>query len=380
MALIVAGFGCGSTARGGEAALEGAAPEPNGTPSALDEADGKEPTSPREGAPRVDRAAASPSRSAAKEPAASIKPTSIKPTSNEPTSNESSEGRAPSPSVSLGSPNYGSLEGAVALPRRAPGLRYNPRRKDSARYGTAEMIAALVRAAAVVHRQMPGGEVTINDLGYEAGGPIEHHGSHQSGRDVDVLFYYLDAEGEPTASVGAPVEPNGRAMDYRDLADPSDDVPLRIDLPRTWLFVQALIEDQEVALQRIFLVEHVRSLLLDHAERSGAPASAIERFAEMTCQPSYPHDDHFHFRFFCDPGDIPLGCRDTQPIYPWHRAALAERDLEPQLADGRRKKAKITTDAEARSAAGPLHEDVIALLDRRKAWSERPRPGRRYCR
>ena len=27
------------------------------------------------------------------------------------------------------------------------------------------------------------------------GGPIPHHGSHRSGRDVDVLFYLLDREG-----------------------------------------------------------------------------------------------------------------------------------------------------------------------------------------
>jgi len=29
--------------------------------------------------------------------------------------------------------------------------------------------------------------VTINDLSHEHGGPIPHHRSHQSGRDVDLL-------------------------------------------------------------------------------------------------------------------------------------------------------------------------------------------------
>ena len=103
--------------------------------------------------------------------------------------------------------------------------------------------------------------VTINDLSYEQGGPIPHHRSHQSGRDVDVLFYQLGPDGKPIESVGAFFDRSGAGVDFRDLADPSDDVALQLDIPRTWLFLQALIEDDDAQLQDIFVAEHLRSSL-----------------------------------------------------------------------------------------------------------------------
>jgi len=286
-------------------------------------------------------------------------------------------------STSHGGPNDGSLEGAVALPLRGPGFRFNPRRSTDARFGTVEMVQALMAAAARVHEELPGGELTINDLGYASGGPIPHHGSHRAGRDVDTLFYLLGADGEPLPSVGAPLDPAGEGTDYRDLAVPADDVPLRIDLPRTWLFVQALIEQESASpVQRIFVVEHLRTMLLDHARQHGAPALVIERFADLTCQPSYPHDDHFHIRFFCSAEDIPDGCEDSAPIYPWRRADLREEGVRPVPHRPRpdRPMAPTTTDEEARAAAGELHPSVTAFLERREAWSDAPHPGRRWCR
>lgn len=284
------------------------------------------------------------------------------------------------PSVSMGSPNYGDLRNGVPLPIQGRGFVHNARRRREARYGTREMVDALVSAAAVVARELPGGELTINDLGFETGGPISQHGSHQAGRDVDVLFYLLDAEGSPRAGVGAPIDPEGRGTDYRDLAVPDDDLALRIDLPRTWRFVQALIEDEDAALQRIFVVEHLRSMLLAHAQAIGAPAQAIERFGEMTCQPSAPHDDHFHFRFYCSDSDIGEGCEDKTPIFGWRRRQLAALGLEATMAGPRRRRAPTTSAAEARAAAGELHPSVVAFLELREAWSRKPHPGRAYCR
>lgn len=294
------------------------------------------------------------------------------------------EGRvAPgSASTSIGSPNHGRLEGGVPLPEKGPGFRFNPRRDPAARFGTAEVVSALVRAAGAVHREMPGGELTVNDLSYEKGGDIPHHGSHRSGRDVDVLFYLQDESGAPLPSVGAPLDPRGRGVDFKDLGDPGDDVPVQLDTPRTWRFVQALLEDREAHLQRIFVAEHLRAILLGHARRTGAPRRAVQRFAHLTCQPSYPHDDHFHFRFFCTPEDIRKGCEDALPIYPWHRRHLREAGVQPVRARPRPRapKPKVTTHEEAREEAGPMHEDVVAWLDEREAWLNKPHPGRPYCR
>ena len=286
-------------------------------------------------------------------------------------------------STSIGGPNDGRVEGAVALPLRGPGFRFNPRRSARARYGTVEMVQALVAAAARVEAEMPGGELVVNDLGYEEGGPIPHHGSHRAGRDVDTLFYLVDAEGTPLPSVGAPIDPRGEGTDYRDLSDPADDVPLRVDLGRTWLFVQALLElDGDSPVQRIFVVEHLRSRLLEHARAADAPEAIVERFADLTCQPSYPHDDHFHIRFFCSPEDIGHGCEDAAPLYPWRRRALGAEGVDPIRHRPRpdRPMAPVTTEAEAQAAAGELHPSVRAFLERRKAWSAPPHPGRPWCR
>lgn len=284
-------------------------------------------------------------------------------------------------STSLRNPNDGSLVGGVPLPLRAPGLRFNPARDSAARYGTVEVVRALLEAAARVERELGGLPVTINDLSLEDGGPIAHHRSHQSGRDVDTLFYQLGPDGEPIESVGAFFDPRGQGIDFRDLANPDDDVALTFDVARTWLFLQALIESQHAELQSILVAEHLRALLLDHARRVEVPSETIQRFEALTCQPTYPHDDHFHFRFFCAADDIAKGCRDSEPVYPWQLQRLAAAGARPLPLAPKRKQAssKIVTHEEARESAGQMDAEVERWLDRREDWIEKPHPGRPYC-
>ncbi len=288
-------------------------------------------------------------------------------------------------STSIGGPNDGSVEGSVALPMRGPGFRFGPARDPAARHGTVEMVQSLVRAAAYVDARLPGSELTINDLGLVRGGAIPHHASHRSGRDVDVLFYVLDEEGRPRAGIGAPIEPDGSGTDYRDLAVAEDDRPIRIDVPRSWAFVEAVLGGAPVegaVVQRIFVVEHVRTMLLAHARSVGAQAELVRRFEEVTCQPSYPHDDHFHLRYFCTAEDLRAGCTESAPLYPWHLQAMRAEGVRPSLQVVRpdRPRATIVTEAEARAGAGEMHADVVAFLARRDAWAQQPHPGRRYCR
>lgn len=289
---------------------------------------------------------------------------------------------AGSVSTSIGGPNDGHLEGGVPLPFLAPGLESNPRRPNATAYwGTIEMIRAIVRAAAAVDAELPGSILHVNDLGFREGGSIPHHGSHRAGRDVDILFYVLDMSGEVRRPLGVPIEPDGHGTDFGDLLDPADDVDMRLDVPRTWRLVQALVLDEEALVQRIFLVEHVRAMLLAHAEATHAPQAAIDRFAEVTCQPGVPHDDHLHVRFFCTNEDLAAGCADSTPMYPWRRRQLREAGLEPVMAEPREREPSDTTSAaEAEAAAPPMHDAVRAFLDRRELWSVRPHPGRPYCR
>ncbi|HEX6239410.1 MAG TPA: penicillin-insensitive murein endopeptidase, partial [Polyangiales bacterium] len=199
-------------------------------------------------------------------------------------------------STSLGSPTNGRVLGSVALPLEGPGFRFNSRRDSGARYGTVEVIGTIERAASTVRGRFPDSELVVNDIGLAEGGTIPHHGSHRAGRDADILFYLRGDDGAPTPSVGAPLDPAGIGFDFKELSDPADDVRVHFDAERTWHFVAALLEDAEARVQRIFVVEHLRSALLAAARRAHAQAETVARFEDVTCQPSYPHDDHLHVR------------------------------------------------------------------------------------
>jgi penicillin-insensitive murein endopeptidase len=279
------------------------------------------------------------------------------------------------------------LQGAVAFPLAGPGFRFNPKRPQQARYGTVELVQAIIRAASTVQAEMPGSELVVNDLSLEHGGRIRQHGSHQNGRDVDILFYMLDERSQPVPAVGVPYDPSGHGTDFKDLTKEEDDQPVQIDLPRTWRFIQALLTSSGESIQRIFLAEHLRGLLLREAERVQAPLVWRERFGMLTCQPEVPHDDHLHMRLYCSPEDLAEGCLDTPPIYPWHEAALAKLGLSPRLErpeDRARRRGDVaertTSVAEARDAAGPMHWKVKQFLDQREHWAKPPRTGRPYCR
>lgn len=289
----------------------------------------------------------------------------------------------PEVSTSIGGPSEGRLEGGVPLPLHGPGYRFDPRKSPERRHGTVELVQALVRATGSVHERMPGNDLTIGDLSMPEGGEIAGHASHRSGRDVDVMFYLLDDDDRPFGGKPIPLEPDGTGHDYNDLADGSDDVRVHLDVPRTWLFVEALLSDPGVAINRIYVVEHVRETLLAHARKSQAPGAIIERFGHVTCQPRFPHDDHMHIRAYCTPEDIAAGCLDTKPLYPWHQAALREAGVSPVIAGPpKASRPKLTSVKQAREKAAEkqeLHPDVKAFLDRREAWAKKPRSGRKYC-
>lgn len=288
--------------------------------------------------------------------------------------------------TSKGQPAYGQLENSVELPASGPGFIANPKRPAEARFAAVPLLQTLLKAAADVGTEEPEAPLVINDLSLANGGPIPHHGSHQNGRDADVLFFVRHANGQPRRAVGVPIAPDGTGTDYRDLSTAEDDVPVVLDVPRTWRLMRALIEHGGDQLQRIFIVEHVRDMLLAEARRVDAPAPVRERFAMLACQPGTPHDDHMHLRFYCTAHDLAQGCEDTGPTYPFRRKALAQLDLKPRLAgpvpkaEKKKAAARTVTPEQARKAAGPMDEAVVRFLDARKAWLDKSTPPRRYCR
>lgn len=263
------------------------------------------------------------------------------------------------------------------------GFVFDPGKDPKRRHGTIELVGSLVTAAGRVAEQIPGGLLTVGDLSLIDGGELVGHATHRNGRDVDVRFYLTDAHGEPVASKAIPIEPDGSGTDYGDLADGADDVRVQLDAPRTWAFMAALLSQPEARINRIYVVEHVRSLLLEQARTVGADAELVERFGHVTCQPRFPHDDHMHIRFYCSLDDIDAGCEDTEPVYPWHQRYLSSQGRALRLPTPHARGGEVTSVAEAEAKArrkyGRFHPEVTAFLKRRKGWTSKPHPGRPYC-
>jgi penicillin-insensitive murein endopeptidase len=213
-------------------------------------------------------------------------------------------------SVSRGRTNGGRIVEPAAIPDEGDGFR-TPFiwRSRGYRYGTDELVDLIVGAGRRVAAALPGGTLAVADLSPLRGGRSRQHQSHQSGRDVDLLFYVTDPVGVPmNVEVMRRFGPGGVSTDDRWVKG----TPLRFDVARNWELVKALLTAPEAEVQYIFLYEPLAILLLDHARASGEPDSMVELARSALLQPgdSAPHDDHFHVRIFCSESDSNLGCVD----------------------------------------------------------------------
>jgi penicillin-insensitive murein endopeptidase len=194
----------------------------------------------------------------------------------------------------MGYANGGSLANGVRL-IESETVRYLPGRPHH--HGTEELVGLVRRAAASVARSHPGSRLTVGDLSDHDGGPIGHHASHQSGRDVDLSFYVSDERGRPRLADDY-LSFNGRG---RPIAGGA----LRFDVARNWALVSALLEDPSVQVEHVFVSNPLRALLIAHARASGARPMTLVRAQLVLHQPvgALPHSNHFHVRIACPPGD-----------------------------------------------------------------------------
>lgn len=209
------------------------------------------------------------------------------------------------PSTSIGSPQRGRLEDAAELPEAGPGYRFQTMRGNPrARFGTDEMVAMLQAAAARVDEEAPGSTLIIEDLSLENGGRISGHGSHRSGRDVDVRYYAVDEDGAPRSGRSVSFRRNGRARNGA-----------RFDVQRNWLFIQSALESEHADVQYIFIYRPLEILLLEYAAEAGASEALLEEAARKMMPPGggprvSPHADHMHIRILCSAEDEAQGCRN----------------------------------------------------------------------
>jgi penicillin-insensitive murein endopeptidase len=179
-------------------------------------------------------------------------------------------------------------------------------------YGTWELVQLLERAARRVAFRTPGVKLSIGEISREAGGKIDGHRSHESGRDVDVGFYLRRTDGSSYYTYSfAPLDARGRGQPPNQY--------LRFDDARNWELVSKLISDGDARVQYIFVHAAMRQRLLDEAVRRGATPGLIERAKVALVQPARgnPHNSHFHVRIYCAPADQGV-CNDRGPFWPWY--------------------------------------------------------------
>ena len=179
--------------------------------------------------------------------------------------------------MSLGSPNAGALLNGVQATENE---LYKPVSPGGA-WGTQETLDFLATALGRVHEQFPGTTpLALGDISGKNGGPWHPHISHQSGRDVDIAYFYND---------GAGWYARGTAKN--------------LDLARNWAFVRALITETDVDL---ILIDHsIQVLLEDYAKQHGEDPgwlSGIFRGVPGKLRPiirhAPGHATHIHIRFF----------------------------------------------------------------------------------
>lgn len=193
---------------------------------------------------------------------------------------------------SVGKPWAGKLRRGTRMPR---GRGYLIRRPHRA-FGAAHVVDHLRDAIVAVREDHPRVHtLAIGDLSAQRGGAITEHRSHQSGRDVDVGFFYKRKPAAyPAEFVGA--------------------TAANLDRAATWdlLVAFARTADEADGVQAIFCDYDVQGLLYDWALDRGVDEAYLDRLFQ------YPegksggdglvrhephHDDHFHVRFKCPPGD-----------------------------------------------------------------------------
>lgn len=178
--------------------------------------------------------------------------------------------------MSVGLPNSGRLVNAVQIPESPYWERIVP----GTAWATQETIDYLTRALAKVHEQFPDSEkLYLGDISAQRGGYLSPHLSHQSGRDVDISFFY-----------------NKDARWYRRATADN------LDVARTWAFVRALITETDVRF--VLLDRSLHPLLRAHAESIGEDPEWLDavfrgigtkRGAVVRHAPG--HATHLHIRF-----------------------------------------------------------------------------------
>jgi murein endopeptidase len=190
--------------------------------------------------------------------------------------------------VSFGLAEAGRVLNAVPFPKGEAWTVVD----DSRAYGTQELVDALTGAAAAVQAAFPGARLRVCHVSAKEGGWLLPHQSHQSGRDVDLGFYYRAG-----VNPGAPTRPREQEL------DPA----------QNWALLKALVTQADV--QFILVDQRIQRVLYAHALQAGEPKAWLDKLflgPDTLVRHAWRHRDHFHVRFYA-PRSQELG-RRLQPL------------------------------------------------------------------
>jgi murein endopeptidase len=179
-------------------------------------------------------------------------------------------------SMSIGKPNGGLLFNGIAMPAGEAWTIVAP----GEAWATDETIGYLETAIRAVAAEHPGGpKLAIGDISAKGGGYLRPHLSHQSGRDVDISYFYV----------------GGERWYQRATAE-------NLDFARTWAFVRALVTLTDVDL---LLIDHsIQTILRDYAESIGENREWLDTLfhgrerVPPIIRHAPGHATHLHIRFY----------------------------------------------------------------------------------
>ncbi len=191
--------------------------------------------------------------------------------------------------ASVGAPNNGHLVGAARL-RGSKSLR---QREGGHSWGLPQLVHLLNHAATQVARKHHGSQMLVGDLSGRTGGHLDHHNSHQTGRDADVGFFVTNSKGKPmTVKRFIPFDDAGNARDVQGV---------RFDEARNWTMIEAMLKDDKASVHYLFITNALRGKLLAYAAKKHIAKELVERAASVMMSPNDAdlHDDHVHVRIAC---------------------------------------------------------------------------------
>jgi LysM repeat protein len=182
-------------------------------------------------------------------------------------------------------------------------------------HATPELIDGLTKATDALLKLYPDtARVVTGDVSYPKGGKMRSHVSHQSGRDIDIGMF---------------------AKNNRELQFFTDMNAGNLDVPKTWAFIEALLDHSEI--EYILIDYSLQALLYKHvAQTLNASADYLSLVFQYPRPASYRtgiirhvrgHVNHIHVRFFAPKSTANV--LQYVNFLPPHFAELARYDKHP---------------------------------------------------